>query len=154
MILHIELACVTCNSTYTYFLTFIEIVCSDVPAIGNGTTTIPPRSYSFKYRLGSVATYSCNTGFALVGQTTRVCEDTNGGTMTTGTWSGRAPTCQGDLTGTNSSNYLKCIACQWGLLAHAWAIYRNAEDAVITIQVSTVRRHRMLLHLTLHGLSS
>ena len=47
--------------------------------------------------LGSVANYSCNTGLGLVGQTTRVCEDTNGGTVTTGTWSGSAPTCEGDL---------------------------------------------------------
>ena len=44
---------------------------------------------------GSVATYSCNTGFVLLGQTARVCEDTNGGTVTTGTWSGSEPTCEG-----------------------------------------------------------
>ena len=43
-----------------------------------------------QYSLGTVATYSCNTGSALAGQTTRVCEDTNGGT-----WSGQAPTCEG-----------------------------------------------------------
>ena len=85
--------CLCSNSTYTYFLILTEIVCSDVPAIGNGTTTIPTRSDSFNYSLGSVAIYSCNTGYVLVGQTTRVCEDTNGGTMTTGTWSGSAPTC-------------------------------------------------------------
>ena len=47
--------------------------------------------------LGSVATYTCNTGLGLVGQTTRVCEDTNGGTVTTGTWSGSPPTCEGGL---------------------------------------------------------
>ena len=45
--------------------------------------------------IGSVATYYCNPGFVLVGQTTLVCEDTNGGTVITGTWSGSAPTCQG-----------------------------------------------------------
>ena len=43
----------------------------------------------------SVATYSCDPGYALVGQTTRTCEDTNGGTVTTGTWSGNQPFCQG-----------------------------------------------------------
>ena len=41
------------------------------------------------------AAYSCNTGFVLVGQTTRVCEDTNGGTVGNGIWSGSAPTCEG-----------------------------------------------------------
>ena len=57
------------------------------------------------YSLGSVATYSCNTGSVLVGQTTRVCEDTNGGTVTTGTWSGSVPTCE-DMTNYNSLEHV------------------------------------------------
>ena len=61
----------------------------------NGGVTIALDADSLNFGLGSVATYSCNTGSILVGQTTRVCEDTNGGTVTTGTWSGSAPTCEG-----------------------------------------------------------
>ena len=40
-------------------------------------------------------TYSCDPGYALVkqSQATRTCEDTNGGTVTTGTWSGSGLTC-------------------------------------------------------------
>ena len=72
------------------FLT--EIMCSEVQAVGNGIT---PSGDSFKYSLRSVATYSCNTGFFLVGQTPRVCQDTNGGSVSTGTWSGSPPTCEG-----------------------------------------------------------
>ena len=72
-----------------------EIMCSEVQAVGNGTASITPSGDSYKYSLRSVATYSCNTGFVLVGQTTRVCEDTNGGTVTTGTWSRSPPTCEG-----------------------------------------------------------
>ena len=38
---------------------------------------------------GSVATYTCNVGFDLVGVTTRVC-------LSSGQWSGDAPVCQGE----------------------------------------------------------
>ena len=37
---------------------------------------------------GENATYSCNTGYNLVGDSTRTCQNT-------GNWSGSAPTCQG-----------------------------------------------------------
>ena len=36
------------------------------------------------------ATYSCNTGYNLVGDSTRTCQSS-------GNWSGNAPTCQGML---------------------------------------------------------
>ena len=39
---------------------------------------------------GRTATYSCNTGYNLVGGITRTCQ-------ATGVWSGSAPTCQGML---------------------------------------------------------
>ena len=38
--------------------------------------------------LGHTATYSCNTGYNLVGDSTRTCQ-------ATGNWSGSEPTCQG-----------------------------------------------------------
>ena len=38
--------------------------------------------------LGQTATYSCNTGYNLVGDSTRTCQ-------ATGQWSGSAPTCEG-----------------------------------------------------------
>ena len=37
---------------------------------------------------GQTATYSCNTGYNLVGDSTRTCQ-------ATGVWSGSAPTCEG-----------------------------------------------------------
>ena len=37
---------------------------------------------------GQIATYSCNTGYNLVGDSTRTCQ-------ATGNWSGSAPTCAG-----------------------------------------------------------
>ena len=39
---------------------------------------------------GETATYSCNTGYNLVGDNTRTCQ-------ATGAWSGSAPTCQSML---------------------------------------------------------
>ena len=42
--------------------------------------------------VGTTATYSCDPGYVLVGETTRTCEDTNSGT--TGTWSEDDPTCK------------------------------------------------------------
>ena len=41
-----------------------------------------------------MATYSCNTGFALIGNNTRTC--TGNGSSTTGFFNGVAPTCQGE----------------------------------------------------------
>ena len=40
---------------------------------------------------GQTATYSCDTGYNLVGDSTHTCQ-------TSGNWSGRAPTCQGIQT--------------------------------------------------------
>ena len=77
-----------------FHFTQTEIFCSESPAPQNGTMSIATASNENRYSLGSVARYSCNTGFALLGQTTRVCEDTNGGTVTTATWSGSLPTCE------------------------------------------------------------
>ena len=45
--------------------------------------------------LGQTATYSCNTGYNLVGDSTRMCQAMG--------WSGSAPTCQG-----------MCAFAQWG----------------------------------------
>ena len=42
--------------------------------------------------LRGIAFYRCNTGSNLVGFVTRSCQ-------TDGTWSGNAPTCQGDFGG-------------------------------------------------------
>ena len=39
---------------------------------------------------GQTATYSCNTGYNLVGDSTRTCQ-------ATGEWSGSAPTCESML---------------------------------------------------------
>ena len=89
-----------------YTFTHLGPLTCEVPSPpDNGEITVAPGSNSLSHGLGSVATYSCDPGYALVGQTTRTCEDTNGGTVTTGTWSGTPPHCQG--TQCNSYRTLK-----------------------------------------------
>ena len=56
-----------------------------------GTLTNPANSqvsYTGRTTFGQTATYSCNTGYNLVGSSTHTCQ---------GVWSGSAPTCQGVL---------------------------------------------------------
>ena len=45
------------------------------------------------------ATYSCNTGYNLVGDSTRTCQ-------ATGEWSGSAPTCEGMLVKSNLNLFI------------------------------------------------
>ena len=49
---------------------------------------------------GQTATYSCNTGYNLVGVNTRACE-------ATGVWSGSTPTCEG-----RTHNWILRIICE------------------------------------------
>ena len=61
-------------------------------AVDCGTLTAPANgqvSYSGRTTFGHTATYRCNTGYNLIGGTTRMCQARG----TTGAWSGNAPTC-------------------------------------------------------------
>ena len=55
-------------------------MCSPLDTIDNGERTADG------FSPGSVATYTCNDGYVLVGDSTRICQ-------TTGTWSGEDPHC-------------------------------------------------------------
>ena len=62
-------------------------------AVDCGTLTNPANgkvSYTGRTTYGQTATYSCNTGYNLVGSSTHTC-------LATGMWSGSEPTCQGKL---------------------------------------------------------
>ena len=60
----------------------------------NCSTLTDPANGQVSYTAGTpfrqTATYSCDTGYNLVGDSTRICHDT-------GVWSGSEPTCQGML---------------------------------------------------------
>ena len=46
-----------------------------------------------EFEIGTVATHTCNAGFALVGFMTRTCMDDDQADIV-GVWSGSAPTCE------------------------------------------------------------
>ena len=71
-------------------LCYVFLILTDVDC---GTLTDPDNGqvdHTVGTSLGQTATYSCNTGYNLVGNSTRTCQ-------VTGNWSGSAPTCQGML---------------------------------------------------------
>ena len=67
------------------FLILIIADCGNLTDPANGQVAHTSGT-TFEY----TATYSCNTGYNLVGDSTRTCQ-------ATGEWSGSAPTCQGVL---------------------------------------------------------
>ena len=88
-------------------LMYVEMTtCPSLTIPTNGVITFTPGVDNSNIGLGSVATYSCNLGYVLVGQTTRVCQSLTG---TIGVWSGNQPTCQGKIAinFSNKSQVLK-----------------------------------------------
>ena len=74
-----------CNNLHDVFLILTAVDCGNLSDPANGSVT-----HTAGTTLGQTATYSCNTGYNLVGDSTRTCQ-------ATGNWSGSAPTCQGML---------------------------------------------------------
>ncbi len=70
--------------TYNYIFFIGALSCEELSQ-PNGGVNVQAGPNSLTNGLGSVATYSCDPGYALVGQRTRTCQDYNGGTVTTGT---------------------------------------------------------------------
>ena len=67
-----------------YFLIF-TVDCGSLTDPANGQVT-----HTAGTSLGQTATYSCNTGYNLIGGSTRTCQ-------ATGQWNASIPTCQGVL---------------------------------------------------------
>ena len=86
----------------TYHLPIAD--CSSVTAPTNGEVSQPSTTYE------SVATYTCNRGYTLNGDATRVCGDD-------GTWNGTTPTCQIPVQGLEHLHCLKALET-WPYLAY------------------------------------
>ena len=67
------------------FLILTAVDCGNLTHPANGSV-----NHTAGTTFGQTATYSCNTGYSLVGNSTRTCQ-------ASGNWSGSAPTCQGVL---------------------------------------------------------
>ena len=75
----------TSNHTCIYIFFFpIVVSCGTLANPANGQVGHTGSTF------GQTATYSCNTGYNLVGGSTRTCQ-------ATGVWSGSPPICQGML---------------------------------------------------------
>ena len=72
-----------CRNLHNIFLILTAVDCGLLIDPANGQVTLTAGT-----SLGQTATYSCSTGYNLVGDSTRTCQ-------ATGVWSGRVPTCQG-----------------------------------------------------------
>lgn len=67
----------------TLVIQMTVVRCTILPKPANGIVTITGTI------VGSKATYTCDRGFELIGESTRLCNDV-------GTWSGTEPTCKGN----------------------------------------------------------
>ena len=89
------------TTTYTIFYELYRlfsataITCPPLSNLTNGSlsySNVPGQNNSYAFNVE--VTYSCDTGFALVGNTTRTC--TGDGSSTNGSFDGEAPTCKGE----------------------------------------------------------
>ena len=76
--------CSACRNLRNIFL-ILTVDCGSLTNPANGSV-----NHTAGTTVGQTATYSCNTGYNLVGNSTRTCQ-------ATGNWSGSAPTCEGML---------------------------------------------------------
>ena len=72
-----------------FHINFLGTTCFDLSVPLNGVITYSTGS-TYNRPVGTMATYSCNTGYALNGGSTRTCQ-------LGWTWSGSAPACKGTL---------------------------------------------------------
>ena len=78
--------------------TLLTVDCGSLPDPANGSV-----NHTAGTTMGHTATYSCNTGYNLVGNSTHTCQ-------ATGNWSGNAPTCQG--------MYIYKLTCCYPMMMH------------------------------------
>ncbi len=88
------------------FYRTIAITCPPSTAPSNGSVTYSSTAdENVAYAFDVVASYSCFTGFSIVGDNTRIC--TGDGSSTTGAFDGTVPICEGRYLHTFNELY-KC----------------------------------------------
>ena len=111
-----ELMAMTCNAIMTcsrfnnLHLILTAVDCGNLTDPGNGSV-----NHTAGTGLGQTATYSCNTGYNLVGDSTRTCQ-------ATGNWSGSAPTCQGVLLEGDDTLFM-CVYAHKNMSICIWDLY-------------------------------
>ena len=74
-----------CINLHVIFIILIVVECGNLTDPAQGEV-----NHTAGTTFGQTATYSCNTGYNLTGDSTRTCQ-------ATGEWSGSAPTCESML---------------------------------------------------------
>ena len=82
---------------------FLILGCPSLSDIPNGPVTVSG------FETSNTAVYTCNDGFELVGQSTRVC-------MSDSTWSGDAPVCRSLASTYVEQNTFNITKCSFTLL--------------------------------------
>ena len=93
------------NILHDIFLILTAVDCGNLTNPANGQVT-----HTAGTTFGQTATYSCNTGYNLVGDSTRTCQ-------ATGNWSGSELTCQGMLLH----------------FVYLWFFHEHSENSSVTI---------------------
>ena len=78
--------------SFTNEMMYAAITCTSLSSIPNGRITYTPDTTS-PFDFGTTATYSCDDGFFIVGNSAQTCDGDGSGVG--GVWSGSAPVCSG-----------------------------------------------------------
>ncbi len=101
----------------------LAITCPFLSDLVNGSLTYSGvGDQNSSYAFNVVATYSCNTGFSLVGNSNRTC--TGDGNSTTGAFSGIDPNCEGKV---------RAIAIN---VSHILILYHNCSHHLCFVKQS------------------
>ena len=87
------------NILHDVFLILTAVDCGNLTNPANGSV-----NHTAGTMLGQAATYSCNAGYNLVGDSTRTCQ-------ASGNWSGSVPTCQGMLLKRDVTLFIILCVC-------------------------------------------
>ena len=85
--LHVNVCCYFSSANYQAICIYVSLLstavdCGTLPNPTNGQVTTTAGT-----TFGQTSTYNCNTGYNLIGDSTRTCQ-------ATGNWSGSVPTCE------------------------------------------------------------
>lgn len=109
----------TADGTWSAGATCVSVDCGSLRNPDNGQVTIPAGTTA-----GAQASYSCLTGFTLVGAVTRTC-------LATGAWSGLEPTCTEVDCGTLAAPANGAVSTDEGTARGSSASYRCLDGYVL-----------------------
>ncbi len=88
------------DNSYTCIIFPTDIQCLELATPNNGNVVLSDPALL----VGTIATYNCNQGYVLAGDTTRTCNES--GDRTIGTWNGTMPQCEGKNNSRGMSSHV------------------------------------------------